>query len=129
MVSAARARIAASRGRTAAEALMVDHCVIMRVEKTTVGGEDVFTEVPVYVGPCKVTTYEPDAIVYATAGRPIETQEYRLHVPIGVGPIRMGDVATILGYPQPYRIDGLSQKTFATAQRLKITEQANKERR
>ena len=117
---------ALERGRQNAEGLMRDHVVVTRaVEARDKDGFDVTTHESVWEGPCRVQTYEPESVLYVSAGRPVETQEYRLHVPVDSGPFLMGDIATVVGYPYPFRIDGLMQKTFATAQRLKITSIAN----
>ena len=127
MSVASRARKVTRRGEAAAESLMVDSCVITRMVTVT-DPEDFSTSTKpsvVYEGRCKVQTYEPDAIDRVSAGRPVVTQEYRLHVPVGAGPFEIGDVAEVEGYPQPFRIDGLLKKTFQTAQRLKVTAQAN----
>ena len=114
-------------GQRAAESLMVDSCVVTRL--VTVTDPDDFStstqRESVYEGRCKVQTYEPDAIDRVSAGRPVVTQEYRLHVPVGAGPFEIGDLAEVEGYPQPFRIDGLLKKTFQTAQRLKVTAHAN----
>ena len=112
--------------RHRAERLMKDRVVITRKESVTL--PDYTTEeqdIPVYAGKCRVQTYEPDAIVYTSAGRPVVTQEYRLHVPVEKGPFQIGDIATVVGYSKPFRIDGLLEKTDLTAQRLKVTIQPN----
>ena len=108
---------------------MTDHCTVRRVE-TVVDPVDYTTteqEVVVWSGACKVATYEPDAIDLVSGGRPVTTQEYRLHVPVGAGPFQIGYLAYVDGYPHVFRVDGLLQKTFQTAQRLKVTVQSNKE--
>ena len=120
-------------GQKRSEALMEDVCIIKRVSRTSNEDYTIETEETlIYGGPdchwngrCKVQTYEPDAIDRVSAGRPVVTQEYRLHVPVGAGPFEIGDVAEVEGYPQPFRIDGLIKKTFQTAQRLRVTAQAN----
>ena len=107
---------------------MRDTCVVSRVERVQQADYTyVSTEVPVYAGACKVQTYEPDAVDVTSGGRPVTVQEYRLHVPNGAGPFKIGDVAVVAGFPWPFRVDGLILKTFQTAQRLKVSVQANRE--
>ena len=126
-MSAVRAARTLARGERAAEALMIDQCVVSRVERVQQADYTyVSTEVPVYAGACKVQTYEPDAVDVTSGGRPVTVQEYRLHVPNGVGPFKIGDVAVVAGFPWPFRVDGLILKTFQTAQRLKVSVQANR---
>lgn len=116
------ARSAVLAGQRAAEREMCDEVVISRIEQVRQPDyTTVEVETSVYVGKCKLQTYEPDAIVYSSGGRPVTTQEYRLHVPVGVGPFKIGDVARIEGHVEPFRIDGLIEKSFQTAQRLKVT--------
>lgn len=105
---------------------MVDHVTVTRVETSVdAAGMDVFSETVVWSGPCRVQSYEPNSVLYVSAGRPVETQEHRLHVPWDAGPFRMGDIAAVEGFPRRFRIDGLMEKTFASAQRLKIQAIAN----
>lgn len=122
-------------GQRMAESLMVDRCEIVRIVRAR--DPETYVETPtetvVYGGPscpwrgrCKVQTYEPDAIDMVSAGRAISVQEDRLHVPVGAGPFQIGDLAYVEGYSRPYRIDGLILKTFQTAQRLKVSTDANK---
>ena len=107
---------------------MRDTCVVSRVERVQQADYTyVSTEVPVYAGACKVQTYEPDAVDVTSGGRPVTVQEYRLHVPNGAGPFKIGDVAVVAGFPWTFRVDGLILKTFQTAQRLKVSVQANRE--
>lgn len=115
-------------GQEMAEAQMIDTCVITRKVTVTDPLDHTTTTVdmPIYEGKCKVQTYEPDAIATTSGGRPVSLQEDRLHLPVAAGPFEIGDMAVVEGYPQPYRIDGLIRKTFMTAQRLKVTAQANR---
>lgn len=127
MTVGSRARVAVLRGQKAAEDLMVESVSVVRPTRARdpVTYEESVVEVPVWSGPCKVQTYEPDAIDMVSAGRPVSSQEDRLHVPVDAGPFEIGDLAYVAGYSRPYRIDGLIGKTFQTAQRLKVTMQAN----
>lgn len=126
---ARRAETITKRGQAAAQALMVDHVDVVRVRRVRDPETYVesVSEVPVWSGPCKVQTYEPDAIDRVSAGRPVSSQEDRLHVPVTAGPFQIGDIARVAGLERPYRIDGLIGKTFQTAQRLKVTMIANSE--
>lgn len=108
---------------------MVDHVDIVRIKRTLDPESFVpaFDEEPVWSGPCKVQTYEPDAVEVDVAGKFIARQEDRLHVPVTAGPFEVGDVARVRGYDRPYRIDGLLHKTYQTSQRLKVTMIINSE--
>ena len=127
MTVGSRARVAVLRGQKAAEDLMVESVSVVRPTRARdpVTYEESVVEVPVWSGPCKVQTYEPDATDMVSAGRPVSSQEDRLHVPVDAGPFEIGDLAYVAGYSRPYRIDGLIRKSFQTAQRLKVTMQAN----
>ena len=116
-------------GQRIAESLMIDHVDVSRVQRVRDPETyvEAVEEVPVWSGPCKVQTYEPDAIDRVSAGRPVSSQEDRLHVPVTAGPFEIGDIARVDGLERPYRIDGLIGKTFQTAQRLKVTMIANSE--
>ena len=126
---ARRAEVITARGQKAAEALMVDHVDVSRVQRVRDPETYVesVVEVAVWSGPCKVQTYEPDAIDRVSAGRPVVSQEDRLHVPVTAGPFEIGDIARVTGLERPCRIDGLLGKTFQTAQRLKVNMIANSE--
>ena len=121
-------------GQKRAEALMEDVCIIKRVSRTSNEDYTIETEETlIYGGPdchwngrCKVQTYEPDVIDRTSAGRPVSSQEDRLHLPVGAGPFEIGDLAYIEGYARPYRIDGVIKKTYQTAQRMKVSMQANR---
>lgn len=121
------ARQATRTGRRLALSMMVESVSVVRPTRTRdpITFVESVVEAPVWSGPCKVTTYEPDAIDRVSAGRPVSSQEDRLHVPVDAGPFEIGDLAYVKGYGRVYRIDGLIEKTFETAQRLKVTMQAN----
>lgn len=123
------ARSALRSGQRLAQSLMVDRVVVSRVVRVRdpITYVESDSEVEVWSGPCKVQTYEPDAIDATSGGRPVSLQEDRLHVPVSAGPFEIGDIAWVQGYERPYRIDGLISKTFQTAQRLKVTMIANSE--
>lgn len=129
------ARQTVRAGQRRAKRDLVPGLVVTRTTKVT---QDDYTtidaEVTVYGGPdCphkglyKLQTYEPDAILLTSAGRPVITQEYRLHVPVDAGPFQIGDVAWVPGHARPFLIDGLIEKTYQTTQRLKVTVQSNAE--
>lgn len=135
MSIARRARFATIRGQRLSEATMVPGLrVVRQVKETRPDYTTSERQVTVYGGPdCpkqglhKLQTYEPDAILLASGGRPVVTQEYRLHVPVDAGPFQIGDVAHVPGHERPFLVDGLLDKTYATAQRLKVTVQSNAE--
>ena len=81
----------------------------------------------VYAGRGKVQTYEPyESAVASQAGHTFITQRYSVHVPVDAGQFDVGDRVTILRGSGPvedgvkYRVAGLHEKTFQTAQRLLV---------
>lgn len=84
---------------------------------------------PVYTGKCKIQTYEPHESAKESGDHVFTEQRYHLHLPIGVGPIKVNDEAQILTAAadqnlvgKKYRIAGLHTKSLATAQRLLVDE-------
>jgi hypothetical protein len=124
-----------AEGRAAAEAIMLDACTITRVtgpegplDPDTGLREPAPTET-VYSGKCKVQTYEPHETARESGEHVFTEQRYHLHLPIGVGPVKVGDTAEIIATaadPQlvgrSYRIAALHHKSLATAQRLLVDE-------
>lgn len=117
-------------GRRAAEHLMVDACLVERVmgeEAIDEEGRIVVGRVTVYSGRCRVQTYEPYETARESAGATVIQQRYSVHVPVTAGPFRPGDLVTITGGSSSavgslYRIAGIHEKTFQTAQRLLVDE-------
>lgn len=123
------------RGRAASEALMTDTCSITRVtgEPGPIDPETgLRTPAPtatVYTGKCKVQTYEPHESALESGGHVYTEQRYHLHLPIGAGPFEVNDTATVTASATDaqlagaaYRVAGLHNKTYATAQRLLVDE-------
>jgi hypothetical protein len=123
------------RGRAAAERLMVDTCKVTRVtgEPGLIDPETGLREPPptvtVYEGKCKVQTYEPNES-RPEAGEHLWTlQRYGLHVPVGAGPVMIGDrieITVAAADPQlvgrVFEVAGRMNKSMATAQRLLVDE-------
>lgn len=119
-----------------AESLMVDTCTITREGEGWVVDPDTGREVPappttVYEGKCKVQTYEPHERTPDVGGSTEVIQRYHVHVPVTAGPFEVGDVVTITsGANDPttsgrtFRVAGLHEKTWQTAQRLLVDEGA-----
>lgn len=121
-------------GRHVAELLMVDGCAVARTDDARevtdpVTGEVTFVGSPVYAGKCKVQTADVQEANTDSGGRVITTQRYQLHLPVTAGPVRVGDLVEVTAAtyaPQlagrTYRVVATHHKSFATAQRLEITE-------
>lgn len=125
-------RAALMAGRRRAESLMVDRCVIERNVGTDIDdeGRETPTWASVYEGRCKVQTYEPYESERESARAHVVQQRYSVHVPVSAGPFRPGDRVTITAAAvafhavgAKYRVAGLHEKTFQTAQRLLVDEE------
>ncbi len=116
------------RGQRLAESLMVDSCVCVRpgVKVTLPNGDDGFEDVPVYSGRCKVQSFRPYETNIESAGRPVVTQRLEVHVPVGTGPFKIGDVFTVEGHSVPLRVAGVDEKSMQSAQRLLVDQQSNR---
>lgn len=120
------------RMQARAEALMVDACTISRIAFPGDVGDDgrpIVDEALKYAGACKVATYEPHEQIRESAGTTQVIQRYSVHVPTDAGPFEVGDVVRITasaGLPstlgRTFRIEGLLEKTWQTAQRLLVDE-------
>lgn len=117
---------ATSWGRVEAEAIMLDSCVIERApEEPWVTDPETGRDVPapwteVYAGRCKVQSQQPYEITPDVGGATETVQRYMVHVPVGVGPVRIGDRVVARG--RTFRVAGEHDKTFQTAQRLIVDE-------
>jgi hypothetical protein len=121
--------------RTAAEAIMVDSCVI-----TAPGSDPVFDEntgrysstggATLYTGPCKrqsaSRTFEQTA---ASGGRVFVEGRDQVHIPVGAPRIPAGSLVLVTAAPyEPHsvgvrlRVNGPQGKSLGTAQRLNVTE-------
>lgn len=119
-----------------AESLMVDTCVITWLDPDAAWTVDPETglDVPpapvtVYEGPCKVQTWEPYEQSPEVGGQTYVRQRYFVHVPVSAGPFEVGAVVEITeatNLPSTlnrrFRVAGLHEKTWQTAQRLIVDE-------
>lgn len=127
---------ALTRGRAAAEAIMVDACIITRVTGESTN-EDTGVVTPttaeVYDGKCRVQQSQLGAD--STPADPGEAYvrlvAFELQLPMSVTGLRVGDVATITASAldpdlvgRAFNILGLAHKTHATARRLQVQEVA-----
>lgn len=121
------------RGRRAAEALMVDACVIRA--PATFGPMDPDTgerpETPgavAYSGKCKVQTYEAHESTPESGDHVYSVQRASLHIPATVD-IPVGHLATITAsvldpnlVGRVFRVSAVLHKSMATANRLQVDE-------
>lgn len=107
---------------------------VLSVEHDGTGGLDVELLDPVYFGPDVAPHY---GRIKAQSFRPYEQdrdiggaatviqQRYDIHFPVGVGPVLVGDIVTVIESPtnpllvgNVYRVAGPHEKTLQTAQRV-----------
>lgn len=117
-----------------AESLMVDEALITRTgtEWTVdpITGRDVPPgTVEVYAGKAKVQSWQPYEQTPDVGGQTLTRQRYYVHVPVSAGPFEIGDLIEITAATnQPstlgrkFRVAGLHEKTWQTAQRLIVDE-------
>lgn len=112
------------RARAHAESMMVDECVIERPDGVTADpetGADVVVSSQVYAGRCRVrdraATVARESDV---AGADVDTRRLEIHVPVGTGPYRTGDVVAARG--RRFRVLAPHDATFQTAIRLPVEE-------
>lgn len=125
------ARGVVRRGQLAAERLMIDRVLIERPgDLDPVTGERSWSTV--YDGRGKVQTYEPyESTIASQTGHTYVTQRYSVHVPVDAGQFDIGDRVTITRGIGPvekgiqYRVAGLHEKTFQTAQRLLVDQEVS----
>lgn len=114
-------------GRRLAVSRMLDLCEVSRPD----GVADPLTGLPpllpIWGGPCEVSTYEPQESNPEAGGASLTVQRYRVKVPVGAFEPRIGDVVTITrGSQDPYlhgkefRVVALLHKTAATSYRLGV---------
>lgn len=121
-------------GRSAAEALMVDTCRIERPGEVVTDPETGVVSRPfelVYEGRCKVQQTMAQSRSAEAGGAVLTVLDTRLDIPIGAGPIAVNDrVSMLTGVYNPalvgnvYRITEPFEKSFPTAQRLRVEELA-----
>jgi len=128
-VSAADAVLA---GRREAEALMLDECTVTRPGSPVTDpetGDVTPSSTPVYSGPCKVQQTISQASNPSAGGHQFTVQDSRVDFPVSAGPLAVSDSVTITASaldPQlvgrVFRVDELFHKSFATAQRTRVSE-------
>lgn len=124
-----------AEGRAEAEAIMLDTCQITRVTgepgpvDPVTGERTPAPTTTVYSGKCRIQTYEPHETALESGDHVFTEQRYHLHIPIGSGPVAVGDTATVTAAQgdaelagRSYRVAGLHHKSLATAQRLLVDE-------
>lgn len=119
-----------------AESLMVTPCTITRpstVSTEPATGADVeVLGAMVYDGSagspgCKLQTRLGQVRTVESGSGTVAVDGLEVHVPVGSGPYRIGDLVRILDQPQGselrrFRVAGLHLKTWQTAQRLPVDE-------
>jgi hypothetical protein len=111
---------------------MVDACAVVRPGgpyTDSVSGLVVVGSVPVYEGPCKVQQTIAQSSSPSAAGHQFTVQNTRLDLPVGAGPLLVGDSVTITAsvldeqlVGRVFRVVELFHKSFATAQRVRVEE-------
>lgn len=99
---------------------------VVEVEDPATGKTSVQPAVVVYEGRCKVQSFRPYETVVISGGRPVVEQRTEIHVPVGAGPFRVGDVWTVDGFDYVFRVGGVDEKSLQTAQRLLVDEVTNR---
>lgn len=84
------------------------------------------TQEVVYEGRCKVQSFRPYESVIISGGRPVVEQRTEIHVPVGTGPFRVGDVFEVAGFDYEFRVGGIDEKSIQSAQRLLVDEVTNR---
>jgi hypothetical protein len=134
VVGAVTAQSAVVQGRAAAEAIMVDACVIERVTgepgplNPATGLRDPAPTTTVYTGKCRVQTYEAHESTPDSGDHVWTVQRYSVHVPVGTD-ARIDDQITITTASmdphlvgREYTVVALLHKSLATANRLAVDE-------
>lgn len=117
------------QAQKAAEKLMVDTCTVERFDPDNIDpltGEAL--RVVVYEGKCRVQVTSAQASTGESIGYTYTQQDYQLHLPASVESPEVGDVVTLASTPgkpsragKQFRVEALFEKTFQSAQRIKIT--------
>lgn len=117
-------------GRLAAQATHTDRIKVYRPGPLVTDPETgVVTpsEVILWEGKGKIQAQGATVNTPVAGGHQFTVESMTLHLPVGAGPVSVGDFATILSAPlnpervgHKFRITGLMEKTHATAQRLKV---------
>ena len=126
---------ALSRGRTAAERLMVDTCIIRRGSSEPViddetGAVTEGSRTVVYEGKCKVQSRSTVSSSPDAGGHSFVVVSREVHIPMGdAGDVWDDDVVEVTssrfnGFTvgKEYRVEGFTPDTFDTAARLPVKE-------
>lgn len=140
---------AVREGRRHAESLMKDQVVISRPGAPVTDDETGVVSTPlvdVYAGPCKVQQNISQSANPEAGGHQFTVQSARLDIPVSVVGVRVGDVAVAsfldtATYPDgtfpsdalypaavreaTFRVIELFEKSYATAQRLRVEQVTN----
>lgn len=117
--------------QAAAESMMRDTCRITRepagdADWVIVDGREVPAEwSEVYVGPCRVRSYQPYESTPEVGGASETVQRYAVHVPVSAGPFEPGDRVEITTNParaRAFRVAATHEVTNQTAQQLSVEE-------
>lgn len=121
-----------ARGQRAAEARMIDSCVIERAAGKTTDdyGNEVTTYEPVYEGKCRVMSWAVATTSPDVGQQRMDLLRFFLHVPVSARGIRVNDRVRMLTSRDPeltepdrtFRIENLAHKTDQTARRLPVEE-------
>lgn len=105
-----------------AVSLMRDTCIISRVTGTTLDGDgrEVPARATIYSGRCKVQANQLVDTSPEAGGASVTVQRYRVDIPVGTGPVKVGDLIVTRG--RQFRVTGLHDKSWQTAQRLPVEE-------
>ncbi|MGG5172673.1 DUF6093 family protein [Pseudarthrobacter sp. J1738] len=117
-------------GRLAAQATFIDTYKVERPGEP-VTDPDTGVVSPgltlIWTGKGKVQVNAPAASTPLAGSHEFTVQSMSLHLPVNAGPFGIGDVATVVASPldpgrigNKLRITALFDKTYATAQRLKV---------
>jgi len=115
--------------RAHAESMMRDTCTISRVTGTTldVDGGEIPDRTVIYgpqvephKGRCKVQANQLTDMSPEAGGATVTVLRYRVDIPVAAGPIQIGDLIVTSG--RHFRVTGLHDKTWQTAQRLPVEE-------
>jgi hypothetical protein len=130
-----RAVAALRRGRSRAEALMVDQCTITRVTgepgplDPETGERPPAPTITVYNGRCKVQTFEPNPSRPESGDHVYTVQRYSVHLPVSAPVTQVGDLVEITAAAadpelvgRRYEVVGLMHKSLATARRMLVDE-------
>lgn len=116
-------------GRLAAQSMFIDTYKVQRPGEpyTDDDGIVITPLIDVWQGKGRVQVNAASAENPAAGGHQFTVQSMSLHIPVNAGPFQISDTVTIVASPldpervgHQLRITALFDKTFATAQRLKV---------